>query len=117
MKTTIVDIHKINHQRPAFDLYIGRAVRYTEFTKSSKWFNPYRKTDFDEFTLQYCLEMYEKHIRQMIRVEPNNFDLKELVGKRLGCWCLNTDSYPNQIKDFRCHGQILLKLIHEMGLE
>lgn len=98
MKTTIVDIHKKNGKRPDFDIYIGRAVRNTEFIESSKWFNP-----------RLSLEEYELYIRNCIDVIPEYFNLKELVGKRLGCWCITTD----KLTPYVCHGQVLMKLLRE----
>lgn len=40
-------------------------------------------------------------------VEDDIARLRALVGLRLGCWCA-----PQ-----RCHGDVLIKLIHEWGLE
>lgn len=111
MKTQIVDIHKINGKRLEFDIYIGRAVRYTEFTKNSIWYNPYLAKDYDLDNIQDCLRDYEVYIREKITKDPIQYNLKELVGKKLGCWCLNTDSFEEPL---RCHGQILLKLIKEL---
>lgn len=111
MNTQIVDIHKINGKRPEFDIYIGRAVRYTEFTKNSIWYNPYLAKDYDLDHIQDCLRDYEVYIREKIAKDPIKYNLKELVGKKLGCWCLNTDSFEDPL---RCHGQILLKLIKEL---
>lgn len=98
-KTSVVDIHKVNGVRPEFDVYIGRSVRFTEFTKSSKWANPFFKTT--------PLSEYEDLIKEKIRLRFLNLD--ELRGKRLGCWCVTTD----KIKPLVCHGQVLMKLIRE----
>jgi len=106
-KTSVVDIHKKNGVRPKFDVYIGRAVRFTEFTEGSKWANPFSSK------LANCLDMFEMRIRRLIREQPEKYDLRELVGKRLGCWCITT----NKIESLICHGQIYLKLIKEFGLE
>jgi hypothetical protein len=110
-KTSIVDLHKINGIRPSFDVYIGRANKHTEFNLDSKWHNPFTICN----TLaEKILENYENYIREKIEQNPIKYNLKELVGKKLGCWCLNTDNFNEPL---RCHGQILLKLIKEMGLE
>jgi len=93
--SVVVDIHKIKGQRPVFDIYIGRKVRYhKEFTDDSKWANRF----YDD------LEAYEKHVRDTLWDE-----LDELQGKRLGCWCITTD----KLEPVRCHGQILMKLLRE----
>ena len=93
--TTIVNIRKVNKQRPKFDIYIGRATRFTEFTVSSKWANPFPKTD------PKCLENYRKFITQKITQDPEIYNLEELRGKVLGCWC----------KPSPCHGDVLIELL------
>jgi len=112
-KTVIVDVHKINGQRPPFDIYIGRAVRYTEFTKNSKWYNPYYLQN--QTNLANNLLYFENYIREKIRQDPLKYDLEELRGKRLGCWCIGKCGYVSttEILPLVCHGQILLKLLHE----
>jgi hypothetical protein len=102
-KTSVVDLHKIKGIRPSFDIYIGRAVKRTEFIEDSIWGNP-----------NLTLPEYEISIRDKIRDDPVKYNLRELVGKKLGCWCLTTDNFDEPM---RCHGQILLKLIKELGLE
>jgi len=94
----VVDIHKKNGIRPEFDEYIGRKVRNTEFTKDSIWANPY-----------LTLEEYDPYIRTMIRENPKIYNLEELRGKKIGCWCITTD----KLKPLVCHGQILMKLLQE----
>lgn len=93
-KASVVDIHKKKGIRPGFDIYIGRRVNRTEFTKDSKWAKKYHES----------LPEYEKRVRKTLYN-----DLDELKGKTLGGWCLNT----YKIKPLKCHGQILLKLINE----
>jgi len=95
--TTIVNIRKVNKQRPFFDIYIGRATRFTEFTVSSKWANPFPKSD------PKCLENYRKFITQKIDQDPETYNLEELRGKVLGCWC----------KPGFCHGDVLIELMEE----
>jgi len=90
----VVDIHKKNGIRPSFDIYIGRRVRFTEFTHDSKWANHFYAD----------LAGYEKHIREHLWN-----DLDELEGKVLGCWC----AFMAQEEPLVCHGQILMKLLRE----
>ncbi len=105
-KTSLIDIHKRKGVRPAFDVYIGRYVQFQEF-KTSKWHNPFT---LKKHTEEQSLVLYERHIRQKIKEDPIKYDLNELKGKRLGCWCVTTDKpYP-----LRCHGQVLMKLIKEI---
>ena len=95
--SSVVDVHKKKGKRPHYDVYIGRAVRYTGFIIDSKWSNP---SFFNK-----DLEFYERFIRK-------NFynDLHELQGKVLGCWCVTTD----ELEPLVCHGQVLMKLVREL---
>lgn len=90
----VVDIHKRKGIRPDYDVYIGRNVRWTEFTRNTKWANLFYKR----------LDLYEEYIRKHLWE-----DLDELKGKILGCWCVNT----KEITPLKCHGQILIKLLQE----
>jgi len=91
---SVVDIHKKNGITPEFDIYIGRKVKWVDWTYDSKWANHFY-TD---------LEGYEKHVRMDLWD-----NLEELRGKKLGCWCITT----SEIYPIQCHGQILLKLLKE----
>jgi len=106
MKTTVVNIHKIRGITPEFDVYIGREIRDHRTGEvryeASPWANPH-----------LSLPEYEIYINRKIREDPVIYDLRELAGKRLGCWCINT----NKILPLVCHGQVLLKLIREAGFE
>jgi len=93
--SSVVDIHKTNGVRLPFDVYIGRRIQYhKEFTDDSKWANRFYQD----------LEGYERHIRDNLWD-----DLDELDEKVLGCWCVTT----NLLEPVECHGQILMKLLHE----
>jgi hypothetical protein len=100
--TRIINIHKINGKRPEFDVYIGRSVGNTEFTKSSKWHK----------NRGMSLEKYEPNIRRKIKKNPKYYDLNEIRGQRIGCWCITTD----KLEPLVCHGQILMKLLKEKRL-
>ena len=95
-KTTVVNIRKVRGKAPEYDVYIGRANRWTGH-KASKWQNPF---PLSQYKIDECLKLYEARIRsrpELIRALP------ELAGKRLGCWC----------KPAPCHGDVLIKLLHE----
>jgi len=64
----------------------------------SKWANPYPVT---RYGLDEALSRYRTHICARIASDPSMYDLNELRGKTLGCWCA-----PN-----RCHGDILIDLL------
>jgi hypothetical protein len=87
MKTKVV-----NKKTSSFDVYIGRG---------SKWGNPFRMKS--ENQRGEVIEKYEDYARQKFSKD----ELAVLVGKRLGCFC----------KPRKCHGDILVKLIEEYGLE
>lgn len=87
MKTKVV-----NKKTSSFDVYIGRG---------SKWGNPFRMKS--ENQRGEVIEKYEEYARQKFSKD----ELAILVGKRLGCFC----------KPRKCHGDILVKLIEEYGLE
>lgn len=86
-------------KRCVFDICVSRAVNGTEFIKDSKWCKPYKMK----------LIKYENYIKEKIKKNPEYYNLDELKGKVLGCWCINT----NKIEPLICHAQILLKLIME----
>lgn len=87
MATTVVNLRK-----SAYDVYIGRG---------SKWGNPFpMKCENDR---AYVIDMYEDYARDTFTKE----DLIPLVGKRLGCYC----------KPKICHGDVLVRMIQEFGLE
>ena len=76
-----------------FDVYIGRP---------SIWGNPFPISP--NASRHAVIEMYEEWIRN----NPVLIDqLHTLKGKVLGCWCA-----PR-----RCHGDVLLKLMKEKGIE
>ena len=127
----VVDIHSVHGQRPYFDLYIGRRTQYTEFDIDTKWCNPFPKSQWGErslvmfeahacflagFVARYsavydALSDTEKAAVMHARVNAckrwgaDAWDLNELTGKVLGCWCMNR--FPH------CHGEIWVKLWHE----
>lgn len=81
------------------DIYIGREIQMGGWDlKKSKWHNPFKKSDGS--SIETILKKYEHYVRASSRLMHS---LKELSGKRLGCWC-----HPNP-----CHGDVLRKLFLE----
>lgn len=72
-----------------YDVYIGRG---------SKWGNPF--IIGKNGTREEVIILYEKWL---LKNELLILDLKELRGKKLGCFC-----YPSP-----CHGDVLIKLIED----
>lgn len=83
----------VHCKKEAYDVYIGRP---------SKWGNPYKIGP--DGTRAEVIAKYEEHVRTSIILMRA---LPELRGKTLGCWC------PPK----PCHGDVLLKLLKEMGFE
>ena len=82
----------VNARHEDYDVLIARP---------SKWGNPFQiGRDGDR---ERVIRMYEVHIRR----RPDLLAaLPELAGKRLGCYC----------KPEACHGDALVKLLHERNL-
>lgn len=97
MKTTVVNIHKVNGVSPRYDVYIGRYSRWAK-QEASIWANPY---PVKKYGIKESLRLYEIHVRTSSKLMKRLFMLKE---KRLGCWC----------KPEPCHGDVLIRLIKEM---
>lgn len=70
--------------------------------RPSKWGNPFPVEG--KVTREKAIAMYEVYIRRNKKLLA---DLPELVGQTLGCHC-----HP-----LPCHGDVLLKLLKERGLE
>ena len=87
----------VHFRREPYDIYIGRP---------SVWGNPYSRkqgtrAQFQVSSRAEAIERYEAHVRgspELLR------SLRELRGKRLGCWCA-----PKP-----CHGDVLVKLVGEL---
>ena len=90
----------VNKYKESYDVYIGRG---------SKWGNPFThiadkktKADFIVASRDEAIESY----RDWILNQPQLLnDLHELKGKTLGCFC----------KPKKCHGDILVELVNEVG--
>ena len=101
---------KVVHcKKEKYDVYIGRG---------SKWGNPYSHKDNTsaKFKVSSRNEAIEKYKYYITKGEGQHLlkDLEELRGKVLGCWCGNFTIEDKNNK--RCHGQILLDLLHTKEL-
>lgn len=84
----------VHCKKEPFDIYIGRP---------SKWSNPFKiGKDGDRD------QVIRKYREWILSNKELLFDLPELYGKVLGCWC----------KPQACHGDVLVELcnLHKMGL-
>lgn len=101
------------------NVYIGRrgiliidGRRYPEV--DSLWVNPFKVKV--ECELGSVLNQYFNYINERIIKENLFEELRKLKGKKLGCWCVESNivSYTDpRVTDipWKCHGQILLYLI------
>ncbi len=93
-----------------YDEYIGRPTiygnQYSHLTYSTA---KYKANSVEE-----AVELFEKDWRQRIEKDPINTIalLKELKGKKLGCFCRPVDGFKDGEKMI-CHGQVLIMLINE----
>ncbi len=100
---SITFIKWINMQN---NVYVGRQGRIfinkkVVHYKGSVWENIYKQK---EYGLEECLEKYSAYIQDCIKNNPIKYDIKTLVGKKLGCFC------PIGQK---CHVDILISLINQ----
>lgn len=65
------------------------------------------RINLDNINIGHFIEI--ETVLNQSRARWSHWDLAELTGMRLGCWCITTDSWENPV----CHGQILMKLWHE----
>lgn len=77
----------VNKYKSAFDVYIGRG---------SKWGNPF--VIGKDGNREQVIERFREHLWQQIKSGDVTInELKELNGKRLGCFC----------KPLPCHGDVI----------
>lgn len=82
---------KVVHcKKEPYDVYIGRP---------SKWGNPFKSGR--DGTKEEVIELYRNYI---MKHPTLLFDLPELKGKVLGCWC----------KPKACHGDVLVELVSRL---
>jgi hypothetical protein len=89
----VINIRRVRRQRPAYDVYIGRANARAGLP-ASKWANPFTVGKCGSH--QAAVDAYAAWIRQPAQVHLLRA-IPELVGQRLGCWCAPAP----------CHGDVL----------
>ncbi len=96
LETTTNTTQVVHCKKSEYDVYIGRP---------SLWGNPYssKKGTLAKYFVgskSEAIQSYEEYLES----SPDLLEaLKELKGKRLGCWC----------KPKPCHGDIIVKLINK----
>lgn len=86
-------------------VYVGR--RFAGF-EGSKWGNPFNSKG-SGMTLGEVLDRYDRHIDECLESCPELYDLGELAGKTLGCWC--GDWEPDQ-PEIPCHACRLARRVN-----
>jgi hypothetical protein len=97
VKTTVVHVN-----RDAFDVYVGRPMRFRPDLRASGWGNPFTPGRDGDAIGQFR-EWVQRQPKLMAR-------LGELRGKRLGCWCAPKGGLPGNLHGRVCHGEILAAL-------
>ena len=88
----------VNKYKEPYDVYIGRG---------SIWGNPYShkagtKAEFVVDSVDQAISEYKKHLWREIKSGQKTIQqLKDLNGKRLGCFC----------KPKQCHGDVIVKAV------
>lgn len=82
----------VNKYKEEYDVYIGRG---------SKWGNPFPIND--QNSREEVIEQFRVYLWEQIKSgKITKEDLRELKGKRLGCFC----------KPKPCHGDVIKKAVH-----
>lgn len=97
-------------------VYIGRA-NGRKGLKASKWANPY--VIGRDGTRAEVIEKYRQHITPYgedgwLNV-GRHIAIMNLAGKPLACWCRHDGEARSEAN--ACHGDVLVEMIEEMGLE
>ena len=94
-------------------VYIGRQNGWKGL-KRSKWANPVKITG--DVTRTEAIERYREHLNLAWHLpELGLNDIHELAGKPLACWCRHDGE--ERTEENACHGDVLVELIEELGLD
>lgn len=87
----------VHCKKDSYDVYIGRP---------SKWGNPFshKKGTAAQYKVSSREEAIQKYREWIVNQPHLMYDLIELKGKTLGCWC----------KPKACHGDVLKELVKEL---
>jgi hypothetical protein len=72
----------------------------------------FKQRKFPDLSTSQCKTLKYEYLKTLDKY-GFTFDLRELVGKRVACWCCRQKWYETGL----CHVDIWIKLIHEAGLE
>lgn len=92
------DTRVVHCRKEDYDIYIGRP---------SEWGNPYTHIKDKKTSAEFIVSTRDEAVymyKAWVQSQPHLMSkLKELKGKKLGCWC-----YPK-----KCHGEVLIELLRE----
>ncbi|HRN80188.1 MAG TPA: DUF4326 domain-containing protein [Ferruginibacter sp.] len=123
VEITSVSPHSSNALLPAVPVRIQRSRQHKQVSpnglpivyvgRPTKWGNPHKvgvslakepresQYDYRRMTAEDAVKAFRETILYWIEKEPEKYNLSELKGKNLSCWC------P---KDCKCHADVLLEL-------
>lgn len=90
-----------------YDVYIGRG-RCPKTGKPGIWGNPYstKENSIATYKVKTLKEAIDNYREYLINNEFLINELKNLEGKRIGCWCKQKHTH---IGEYFCHGQIIIE--------
>lgn len=106
MTTRVIHVDDMPNYPDA--IYIGRA-NGRRGLKASKWQNPF-KIGHDGTRNEVV-----SRFRYLMATSVRRAELRELAGRPLACWCRHDGE--ERTDDNTCHGDVLVELIRELGLE
>ena len=101
-------------------VYIGRQAPRRRLRRS-EWANPFAvgaALPNDRIAdLPYVIEQYRRFMQKRIASDPEYWvdRLHRIAGKPLACWCRHDGE--ERTDDNACHGDVLIEMIRELGLE
>jgi hypothetical protein len=83
--------------------------------RPSEWGNPYSHKNgtlakFKVDSVEEAIQKYEEYLRGNENLMGK---IEELRGKVLGCWCARKEPLTLADTPFKCHGQVILKILAE----
>ena len=85
----------------------------TMIDRSTKFGNPYKTVaDGGSYSRQEAINLFEGWWYRSDQAELRSQAIEELVGKTIGCWCVD-DPVRAPEKPYDCHGEVILNyLLH-----
>jgi len=102
LKIWLENENNINIGRKQIIIIKDKDDKYCRYPKTnSKWANPFKVNK--DGSREECIEKYREYIIKKINENPEEYNIEELRGKTLGCWC----------KPEKCHGDVLIELLNK----